>query len=147
MPYPPLCLLLNEGEYRMRYEAIYCRSPLTTFDRIQVRFRKSCFDHCFYESSQRDSRKDLFSPPRAQRIDWIKAALEDAQSELYVGWDKYRRRYDESRRVSIVCESYVVVIRLTGPLSADFVTAYLADSSRTLEQIRKSPRWSRHPKK
>ncbi len=85
---------------------------------------------------------------RAERIDWIKAALQDPDSEREVGWNKQKKRYEKSRRVTIVMQNYVVVIQLTGHKKANFVTAYLADTpgskSRpsTVDQIRTGPKWA-----
>ena len=141
MAYPPMVQYRTVNEYRAHYERVYCRGPITTFDNIQVRFRKNCFDHCFFESTQRDQTKDQFSTVRAKRIDWIKAALQDRNAELYVGWDKKRKRYDNSHRVTVVARDYVVVIRLTGRGKARFVTAYVADSASTINRIRSSPKW------
>ncbi len=92
--------------------------------------------------------KDCFSWKRAQRLDWIKAALQDSQSERYVGWDKKRKRYDSSRRVTIVNGDYVVVIALRNPSRAVFVTAHVADTPprrgrpSTIQQIRRGPKWA-----
>lgn len=119
-----------------------------TFDGIAVRFRKGQFCHCFYESSRRNRVKDVFSAKRAQRIDWIKAALQDPNSERYQGWDKRRGRYDARRRVALVMGNYVVVIALKGRKQADFVTAYVADTPATpgrpstVEMIRRAPKWA-----
>jgi hypothetical protein len=88
----------------------------------------------------------VFSTKRAERIDWIKAALEDPHSERYEGWDKQRKRYDPSRRVTLVMGNYVVVIALKGQQRADFVTAYVADTPArpgrpsTVDMIRRGPR-------
>ena len=146
MAYPALVQLASETEYRTRFEAIYCTGTVQTFDGIAVRFRKHQFDHCFFESSRRDGAKDQFSTKRAERIDWIKAALEDSNGERYHGWDKKRKRYDASRRVTIVMGNYVVVIALKGQQLADFVTAYVADKPSkpgrpsTVDMIRRGPR-------
>ena len=84
---------------------------------------------------------------RAERMDWMKAALQDPEAERYQGWDKSRKRYDKGRRVTIVMGCYVVVIAITGANSADFITAYVADSAGrsgqlpTIEKIRKGPKW------
>jgi hypothetical protein len=44
------------------------------------------FDHAFFEwSERRGGPKDTFSADRARRIDWIAAALQDAEAELFVG--------------------------------------------------------------
>lgn len=142
MALPPLCNLPSETEYRQRFEATYCQGTIATFDGIEVRFRKSDFDHCFFESTQRNGIKDQFSVKRSERIDWIKAALEDPDADLYVGWDKSRRRYDHRRRVCLVSGNYVVVIVITGNLKADFITAYVADTGRSLRMIRASPIWN-----
>lgn len=135
-------------EYRTHFEQVYCLWPIMTFDGISVRFRKRDFDHCFFESSRRDGSKDEFSPKRAQRIDWIKVALQDSNSERYVGWDNIKKRHDKRRRVTLVMGNYVVVIAMTSAKMADFITAYVADTSgtpgrpSTVEMIRRSPKWT-----
>ena len=135
--YPPLLQGKSPAEYRSYFEATYCRGPITTFDGIEVRFRKRDFNHCFFESvSEKD---DTFSHQRAERIQWIKAALQDPHAELYVGWDNKKKRLAKDRRVAIVVQSYVVVIRFIGARSAAFVTAFVAEES-TLRKIRKGPR-------
>lgn len=141
MEYPPLVKYQPIEEYRRHYETTYCRDTIITFDGISVRFRKDRFNHCFFESSKRNQEKDTFSQLRAERIDWIKAALQDSSAELYVGWDRKKKTFDNSHRVAVVVQDYVVVIRLTGQQKADFVTAYVADSQRTIERIKKSPKW------
>lgn len=135
------CATGQKQKYRSHYERVYCKGPITTFDEIAVRFRKSSFDHCFYESIQRNQVKDTFSALRAERIDWIKAALLDPDAELHVGWDGKKRRYDRSHRVALVNGDYVVVIRLSSNQTAQFVTAYVADSQSTLDKMKGSPRW------
>lgn len=146
MEYPSLVKYDSSVQYRQHFEDIYCRGPLATFDGIQVRFRRKDFNHCFFESVK--SKNDTFSPERAERMDWIKAALEDPSSELHVGWNKIKRRYDTKRRVAIVMNNYIVIIFIKGDLSADFCTAYLADTEplkgqnlSTLELIKLSPKW------
>ncbi|MFP4216597.1 MAG: hypothetical protein ACLFVH_11760, partial [Phycisphaerae bacterium] len=56
-------------------------------------------------------------------------------------WDSKKRRYDLGRRVTLVMGNYVVVIRLMGQMKARFVTAFVADSQRTLNRIKASPKW------
>ena len=142
MSYPPFVLLSTEDEYRSHFEAVYCRGPIVTFDGIEVRFRKEDFDHCFYEAD------DSFSRKRAERIDWIKAALLDPTAEKYVGWDNKRKRYDMCRRVAVAQNNYVVVIVTTKANKARFITAYVADTpSRpgrlsTVDLIRRGPKWA-----
>jgi len=111
-----------------------------------VRFRKDRFDHCFFESSQRNQEKDEFSESRAERIDWIKSALQDDNADLYVGWDRKKKTYDNTHRVIVAVDDYVVVIRLTGEGKANFVTAYVADSKKTIDKIKESPRWHQSKK-
>jgi hypothetical protein len=142
MPYPPLLVLPDEAAYRAQFEALYCRGIITAFDGVQVRFRKRDFDHCFYESSQRNRIKDTFSPLRAERLEWIKCALQDGGADRFVGWDRDSKTYDRTRRVTLVCGNYVVVIALKGAAMADFVTAYVADTPASLKKIRASPKWT-----
>ena len=143
MVYFPLLCLPSPNDYRKYYEKKYCSRRIVTFDNIHVRFRKNQFDHCFFESSKRNKVKDIFSLKRAQRIDWIDYALKDPNAELYIGWDNKRKRNDSRRRVAVVANDYVVVIRLTSRKSAEFVTAYIADSRKTIASIRQSPIWKK----
>lgn len=139
MAYPPLVHYQTEDEYRTHFEQVYCNGPITTFDNIQVRFRKRQFDHCFFESV--NTKDDTFSPDRAERIDWIKAALEDPDAEHRVGWDNIKKRPANDRRVAIVVNNYVVIIRLYRADRAEFVTAFVA-TQRTISQIRTNPLWT-----
>ena len=139
MSYPPMLNGKTPAEYRTFFEAMYCRNPIQTFDRIEVRFRKRDFNHCFFESVK--SKDDTFSLPRAERLLWIKAALQDPDSEKYIGWDRHKKRYDKNRRVTLVQKDYVVVIVLLGNQKAEFITAYVADTPTTLAKIRSSPKW------
>jgi hypothetical protein len=139
--YPPLVCYGTISEYRVHYERDYCQEPIITFDGISVRFRKSRFEHFFYESTQRNQVKDAFSMARAERIDWIKATLQDPDAELYVGWDGKKKRHDPNHRVALVAGDYVVIIRLSSNQTAQFVTAFVADSLSTLAKIKGSPKW------
>jgi hypothetical protein len=145
MALPPLVHYETVAEYRAHYENIYCRGVITTFDGVRVYFPAAKFGHAFYESSSRDGDKNVFSPVRAQRIDWIRATLEHAGASLYQGWDKKSRRYDGTRRVAVVYEDFVVVVALSlkrdNTLKANFVTCYQADNS--IDKIRSSLVWSR----
>lgn len=140
--YPPLLKLADEAAYRARFEAIYCAGTVTTFDMIAVRFQKRDFDHCFFESSLRNRIKDTFSQLRAERLEWIAVALQDASADRFQGWDRDTKTYDKNRRVTLVCGNYVVVIALIGPKSARFITAYVADTPNTLAKIKTSPKWT-----
>ena len=149
MTYPPLLQLESKEEYQTQWEIHYCQQPIFTFDEIRVRFRKEDFAHAFYESVRAKASKDVFSTKRAQRLLWIKVALQDSTSERFVGWDNTKKRYDHSRRVTIVMGNYVVVIALLSKKinEAQFITAYVGDSFRrngrpsTIDLIRSGPLW------
>jgi hypothetical protein len=141
MAAPELLKLASVAIYQGYFNATYCLKPLVTHDGLSVRFRKSNFNHCAYESSQRDGNKDTFSPQRAERLGWIRDALQDTNLTLYAGWDKKKRRYDHEKRVTIMVEDFVVVIRLKSAREADFVTCYVADDPETKRKILSSPRW------
>ncbi len=140
---PPKVYYPSELQYREHFYRTYCCGPIYTHDGIPVHFRKRDFTHCMYESTRRDGTKDLFSNERSERIDWIKATLESPTASLYQGWDKDRKSYDNSRRVAVVYEEFVVVIVVrkdaNGNYTADFHTAFLADNS--IGKIRASPKW------
>jgi len=145
MSLPPLVHYATAAEYRHHFEGTYCRGSIQTFDGIRVYFAAAKFGHVFYESTARDGRKDVFSPVRAERIDWIKATLVHQQADLYQGWNKDVRCPDATRRVAVVYEDFVVVVEMgltrEGALKANFVTCYQADNSIT--KIRTSPVWSK----
>lgn len=142
MSFPPLVRYESEAEYKEHYVRNYCITPVNTFDGYKVKFSRSKFDHAFYKSSQRNGIKDHFSEGRAERIDWIKYALENPSSDLRVGWDKVRKRYDPNYRVAIIMGNYIVVISISSKerKEAFFVTAYLADND-ALVKIVRSPKW------
>jgi len=141
MPYPAFVIYAGESEYQNHFEQVYCRGPVVTFDGIPIRFQKRNFSHAFFESVKR--KDDTFSRMRAERIDWIKAALQDPQSERYIGWDNKKKRHDGSRRVTVVMGNYVVVIGLNRQRNKGrFIAAYVADSGRTIKKIRNGPKWA-----
>jgi hypothetical protein len=146
MFHPPKVLYSTEREYRQHFERTYCKHPLTTFDGIQVFFKKTDFAHCMYESSNRDGVKDAFSKERAERIDWIKSTLTNPLADLYEGWDHRTRSGDPDCRVAVVYEDFVVVVRIymgrNAIIKANFVTAYVADNS--IAKIRSMPRWDKN---
>tara|TARA_R110001583_G_scaffold45139_3_gene142532 strand:- start:716 stop:1183 length:468 start_codon:yes stop_codon:yes gene_type:complete len=144
MSLPPLLHYGSVAEYKRHYERCYQRSTIITFDGIRVYFKPQKFGHAFYENSQkRKGPKDEFSPVRAQRMDWIKATLENPNAKIYQGWNKEIRAYQEDRRVSVIYDDFVVVIELSlskqGELKGNFITCYVADKS--IDQINKSPEW------
>jgi len=139
---PSLVQYETESEYKDHYIDVYCRSGIRTFDGFSVRFAARTFEHAFYKSSDRSDVKDTFSPERAERIDWIKYALESPDGDIRAGWDKRRGKYDFERRVAIVMGDYVVVISIQDreKKKAVFITAYIADAD-ALPKILKSPEW------
>ena len=137
----------SEAELRKLWLEEYCNQEVITFDGIKVKFFEDKFDHAFYESSKRNSKdrtkeggyKDCLSHTRLDRILWIKEVLNDPSAELYVGFDKGKKSYDNSSRVAVVKGDYAVIIRLINNKNARFITAYVADNS--IEKIKKSPKW------
>ena len=139
----PILQLPTEAYYKSHYEANYCCVPTITFDGIPVYFSKIRFEHAFFESSMRDGAKDQFSPTRAQRMDWIRYTLQSPAASLYQGWDNKRQTHDPTRRVAVVVDDFVVIIRMKlkrdSSLKADFITCFQADNSINL--IRQSQLW------
>jgi hypothetical protein len=141
MAMPPLKTFADEVECGLYYKQVYCSGPIPTFDGIMVRFDRRDFLHLFFESSNRDGNKDTFSTRRAERIDWIKAALEDPGADLYQGYDSETKTYLPGRRVCVVSGNYVVVISLLGGNRAKIVTAFVIDDPKVLALIKASPKW------
>lgn len=141
---PPLLKLADQAAYRAHYERTLCRGGIVTHDGIPVFFRKSEFDHAFFESSDRRGANDVFSLDRAMRMDWIPVALADPNVPCFQGWDRKRRRHDPTRRVAVVIDDFVIVIGIRqtrgGAMKANFITCYCADNS--IGKIRQSPRWT-----
>lgn len=140
-PPPSVLLLASEVEYRAHFQARLCAGPIVTHDGISVRFRTSDFDHCCYESTHRDRTKDRFSAARAERIDWIDYVLQNPSAAIRQGWDSRAKRHDEDRRVAVV-DRMVVVIARTDVQKARFITAYWADSHKTIRKILGGPAWA-----
>lgn len=140
-PKYPLLDLSNLDVCRGYFKSIYCLKPIVTHDEIAVRFRQSDFGHITQESSKRDGVKDTFSPQRASRLKWIKTALQDPTLQFKAGWDSKKKCYDHKRRVTLVIENFVVVIRLKSATAADFVTCYVADAPRTQQKLLSAPKW------
>lgn len=140
MAMPPLKTFADAVACGLHYKQLYCAGPIPTFDGIMVRFDKRDFLHLFFES-RRGEKKNEFSVRRAERIDWIKAALQDPAAELLQGYDKETKTYGPTRRVCVVSGNYVVIIVLTGIKTADIVTAYVIDDPDVLAKLRGSPKW------
>lgn len=142
---PSLIYYSSENEYYKHFCRMYCDSnkPIYTFDNIRVDFYPRQFNHAFYESIDIiKSDKLKFSRKRAERIDWIKWALENQNAILYQGWDKKKKSHNSRRRVCVTDINYIVVIQLkSAQREAFFITAFLADTPRTLQQIMSNPKW------
>ena len=136
---PPLLNLADEASYRAHYERTLCRGGIFTHDGIPVFFRREEFDHAFFESSTRRGENDVFSPVRAERMDWIAAALADPGAQRFQGWLKRERRHDPTRRVTVVI--IALSKRRDGRLKANFITCYRADNS--IGKIIGAPLWTR----
>lgn len=141
--YQPFLILNDEDEYKEYYMSELCSSPIDCFDNLSVKFRPERFNHAFYERSKRYYKhKDVFSIERAKRMSWIKTCLQDDTITPLAGYDKRRKKYDHSRRVSFITpDNFVVVIRLINPEEAQFVTCFVPDNPYVTEKIRKSPLW------
>jgi len=132
----------SEQEYRDIFNEVYCKAPITTFDGISVKFYSNMFDHAFFESANNwKGDKSLFSYNRAEKIMWIKETLEDPTAILKQGYIKKTKKHTNSRRVAIVKNNYVVIIRFIDrdKIRAKFVTAYEAYNS--IDKILNSPDW------
>ena len=142
MAMPSLLVYAKEAEYRNHFEQSCCGAPVITHDGIAVNFEPRDFDHCCFSSSRRNGVKDTFCTVRAGRIDWIVAALQDPSLPLHIGWDSKRKQHDGKSRVAVVAPDYVVIIKLTKPTWARFVTAYVTDAT-TMAKIVDAPKWQR----
>ena len=142
---PPKVNYKTEDEYRRHFSSVYCRKPIVTPDGVEVRFRKTDFDHCMYVTSPSLSKKVAFSPVRAERIDWIGATLRDPAAAAYQGWDRRRKLVDPSRRVTVAYEDFIVVVQTwkapDGSCRGKFITAYPAGSDIGL--VRSKPKWQK----
>ncbi len=142
---PPLLALDDEDLYRQHFIRTLCRNVVQTHDGVRVYFSQCTFEHAFFESSDRRGSDDIFSMARAERMDWIAAALADPNALCVQGWDQTRQCYDPKRRVTVVVQDFVIVLHLSskrdGSLKANFITCFKAENSAT--KIRQSPRWTR----
>lgn len=140
---------MSEPELRKLWKDEYCdvTKPIYTFDNVLVKFFEDMFDHAFYESENRKERdKSILSLNRLEKMLWIKDTLTDPTAVLKQGWDRDRKVYDNVRRVALVKENYVVIIRFTGLLRAKFVTAYELQIDDNIHNIMESPNWIKDEK-
>ena len=137
---------MSEAELRQLWKDEYCNKAIVikTIDNVEVSFYEDMFDHVFYESDNRKkSDKSILSLNRLEKILWIKETLVDDTAILKQGWDKNTKTYDNERRVALVKNNYVVVIRFTAYLKAKFVTAYEINDDENLDKVKNSPEWKR----
>lgn len=141
MPYQ---LIKNKSidEYKQMFISEYCNNQsITTFDNIKVKFYPEDFDHAFYTSSDWIVKdKSVFSTSRAEKILWIKEALNDGNAILKQGWDNKRKQVDPTRRVAVVNKNYIVVIKILNS-KARFITAYVVGYYNKLRKILSTPDW------
>ncbi len=137
-----LLQLETQEEYKRHFIEKYCKQKIYTFSNIRVKFYEDQFEHAFFTSANRKKRdKSIFSIERAERMDWIKTVLLDKEAELYVGWDRVKKRYNNKRRVSMISpENYVVILNIIDEKQAKFITAYVA-SKTNAKKIRSAPIW------
>lgn len=143
---PALLRLPDEASYRAHFEKHLVRGgPIMTHDGIAVRFHQSNFDHAFFRESRRGSGvKDTFDIPRAERMEWIRAALTDPNAEMYRRQMPDRRRPSRrtTRRVVVVPSApYAVIIQVNrNAATANFVTSYVPGKP-ALSKMRSNPVW------
>jgi hypothetical protein len=147
MGLPKLLKYQTEEEYRQHYIKNYCEAcPIYTYDNIPVMFYEDKFDHSFYKRTHQswEAKKDRFSYERGERMDWIKYVLQDPNIIPRKGYDKAKKSYDNTRRVTFLSdENYLVVIFINKKGEGKFVTAYVVDNEEASNKIRNSPRWEK----
>ena len=92
-----------------------------------------------------EAHPDLFSSknPQAHYLIigslWLRA---EDRSDYKNAIHNKRKRYDRRRRVALVTGDYVVVIGISSKGKGRFITAFVADSGRTVQMIRRNPKWA-----
>lgn len=145
MSLPALRTFASEADCKQYFVENYCNAEIYTHDGIKVKFHKDIFEHAFYVRVQKQwkSKKDHFSLERGERIDWIKYVLNDSTITPRQGYDKAKKRFDNSRRVAFLTpNNYVVIIQLVGKREARFVTAFIVDSADVANKINANPVWN-----
>jgi hypothetical protein len=144
MSLPALKIFADESECKQYFVDNYCNQEIFTHDGIRVKFHEDMFEHAFYIRTAKKwkAQKDYFATDRGEHIDWIKYVLQDPTIVLRQGYDKARKRYDNSRRVAFMApNNYVVIILIDNKGAGRFVTAYLVDSEDVANKISGSPVW------
>lgn len=123
------------------FKANYCLRPLVTpFGTVRFSFKRD-FNHAFFELGP-DGPKSRFSILRAERVLWIKHALQDPKARHVQGYDKARGCCHRGRRTILVPEHrYVVVVQ---PAKGDhhiFITAFVATTDHSWKKLLHSPDW------
>lgn len=72
---------------------------------------------------------------------WIKSTLLDPTATLKQGWDRDKKVYVKDRRLALIKDNYVVIIRFVSSKKAKFVTAYEIDNEFNVQKILRSPDW------
>jgi hypothetical protein len=99
------------------------------------------------ESADRKARdKSILSLNRLEKMLWIKDVLCDPTAILKQGWNRDTKTYYDDRRVAMVKNNYVVIIRFTGILKAKLVSAYELQEDHNINKILTSPDWIRLPR-
>ena len=145
MSLPKLRKFTSERECKNYFVENYCNCEVKTHDGIVVKFYDDMFEHAFYTRTCKSwkAKKDHFAVDRGERIDWIKYVLLDSSIIPRQGYDKAKRSYDNSRRVTFLTpNNYVVVISIIKPGNAKFVKAYLVDNSDTASKLSSAPVWT-----
>jgi len=141
MRYKTFLQLRDEQEYRDHFKQHYVlSSPILTFDSIAVSFKLTHHIEILRKEPAPGQLR-AFCPQRAERLDWIKAGLQDPNANLYFGYDRKRKTVDYNRRVAIVAANYAIIIRMTAQKTAEFVTAYIMDE-RSLKLATRHPDWN-----
>lgn len=144
MSLPALRNFADEAECKKYYIDNYCNKEICTHDGIKVKFHEDTFEHSFYIRAQKKwkSKKDHFSVERGERIDWIRYVLQDPTIIPRQGYDKAKKCFDNSRRVTFLApNNYVVVIQIDNKGDGRFVTAFIVDSEEVANKIKGNPIW------
>jgi hypothetical protein len=136
---------MSEIELRQLWKEEYCdpEKPVITFDGIIVKFYPEMFDHAFFESDNRIAKdKSILSLNRCEKMLWIKVTLQDPTAALKQGWISKTKSYDNSRRVALVKDNYVVIITIYTKGKARFISAYQIDDEDNLKKLLNGPDWT-----
>jgi len=140
MPY--LVYYDTVAEYKKHYKTLYCDNDIYMSCGIKIDFMPSLFEHAFFESTK-GVKDNLFSPSRAQRINWIKPTITDTNTQIFWGHNKKYKYSTPNSIVFVLQAPFVVVVdikRKDGVLSGKFKTCYYATGS--IRKIISKKQWS-----